>query len=265
MKKPRVNRRLLTTGAIAIVLASVAYLTTIATPQGHLPGPFRPPAAHTAAGSSTTPAPGGAAARAARTPTASTTSTASATPTPSHTLQDMHAWIVQASCTADVLDSPSGSWLLTADHCGASDSIQAAGRTWTVVDDVTTADVSTAGADTEDLRLLRVDGNIEAAVGGGFVVGTAPANGARVSIWGYPSATGELTGCDALPVSVAANGLSVGSCNLPDGTSGSPWYGADGVLRGLTGGPDEGGITDWDSESIRFTDGTVSWIRSVVG
>ncbi|SDB95489.1 hypothetical protein GA0111570_11195 [Raineyella antarctica] len=257
------DRRLLTTVAVAVVLVSVAYVAPIAA-QGHLPSAFRRPPTHTAARASTTPTPGGAAATAASTPAASTP-TASATPTPTRTLKDMHAWIVQASCTADVLDSPSGSWLLTAAHCGASDSVQAAGRTWTVVDEVTTADVDSAGADTEDLRLLRVDGNIEAAVGGGFVVGTAPADGAMVSIWGYPSATGELTGCDALTVSAAADGLSVDSCNLPDGTSGSPWYGADGVLRGLTGGPNEGGTSDWDSESIRFTDGTVSWIRSVVG
>ncbi|QGF23421.1 trypsin-like serine peptidase [Raineyella fluvialis] len=188
----------------------------------------------------------------------------SATTRTSRTVDDMHAWILQGSCTAAVLDTPSGSWLLTATHCATPSSVVAAGRTWTVLDNVSTRWHLGADGDTLDLSLLRVDGNIEAAVGGGFTVGTAPATGEMVSIWGYPTETGELTGCDDLPVTVGPAGLVVDACELPNGTSGSPWYTPDGVLHGVVGGPNEGGTSDWDTESTAFTDETVAWIHRVV-
>ncbi len=233
----RTSRRVIAAGAAGVALAGAAFLVPQAA-GGTAPDP---PVAPTA--------------------TSTATSVARAAPAAA----DPRAWIVETTCTAAVLDTPSGSWLLTAAHCDVPESIEAAGRTWSVVDRVTTRWDLTAGAATQDLALLQVDGDLEAAVGGGFTVGTAPADGSPVSIWGYPTDDNRLTGCDRLPVIVESGGLAVDSCDLPDGTSGSPWYTADGVLHGITGGPDDGGTSDWDSESPRFTDETTAWVGSVVG
>lgn len=235
--------------------AAVAALVTAAVVG--LPSVVRPPQ-HTSAAT-------GHARKAAATSTASRPLARAAvtpTPTPTPSLTAMHSWIVQTSCTADVIDSPDGSWLLTAAHCGQPDSIDAAGRTWQVVDYV----AKPGDLVTNDVALIRVDGDLEKAVGGGFHVGTAPADGSTVSIWGYPSATtGQLTGCDDLTVTIRDGAAEVDSCDLPDGTSGAAWYTADGVLHGVTGGPDEGGASDWGSNTILFTDATVAWVKSVTG
>ncbi|QGF23109.1 trypsin-like serine peptidase [Raineyella fluvialis] len=272
-----IRRRGLAAGAAGVVLVTAAYGLPAAA-HGDLLARFLHPGATSAAAAPalTTPTTPEPTTQEPTTPEPTTQEPTTQEPTTqepttqeptsaSASASDLHARIVQASCTAAVLDSPSGSWLVTAAHCDVPESIEAAGRTWTVIDHVTTDDVTTAGTSTEDLALLRVDGDIEAAVGGGFVVGTAPVDGSAVSIWGYPSATGELIGCDQIAVTVRSNAIAVDDCDLPDGTSGSPWYTADGVLHGVTGGPDDGGTSDWDTESIRFTDDTVAWIRSVVG
>lgn len=238
-----ISRRVIAGGAAGVALAGVAFAVPAVAHAHFLVGLMG---------------------RHAVTPSAAAPTTA-LTARPASTAADLHAWIVRTTCTAAVLDTPSGSWLLTAAHCDTPESIDAAGRTWSVVDRVTPQGDLPAGAATEDLALLQVDGDLEAAVGGGFTVGTAVADGSTVSIRGYPSDSDELTGCDGLPVSVEPGGITADSCDLPDGTSGSPWYTADGVIHGMTGGPDDGGTSDWESESPRFTDETLIWVSSVVG
>lgn len=259
MTRGRTRRRVLATAATGIALACAAYLVP-AVAHAHFLVRLLDPAA---AGTPPAAAP---ASPPADAPTTDTTTSEPrlTTATPGPSLQDMHAWIVPSTCTAEVLDTPSGAWLLTAAHCDTPDALDAAGRTWTVVDRVTPQWKLDPDPATLDLALLQVDGDIEQAVGGGFTVGTAPADGSTVSIWGYPKTTDRLTGCDDLAVTVRSDGAAVESCDLPDGTSGSPWYTADGVVHGVIGGPDDGGTSDWDTESTLFTDETVAWVASVV-
>lgn len=169
-------------------------------------------------------------------------------------------WIVKTNCTADVLNTPSGTWLVTASHCLTENgSIEAAGATFTIVRSVDAADTMPS----VDLGLVQVDGDIASAVGGGFTVGTAPEAGSRVSVYGYPWDEDALTGCDGLQVADHLGYPEVSGCSLPDGVSGGAWFSPDGVLRGVTGGLDEGGTLDDVTYTSPFTPEVVDWIRSV--
>lgn len=172
--------------------------------------------------------------------------------------RDPRDWIVKTDCTAAVLDTPTGDWLVTAAHCGSPNQVTVAGQNWYVVQSVDNPD----GA---DLTAFRVDGNIEGAVGGGFTLGSTPAAGSRVNVWGFAGDSDDLTGCDGVSVSDQQGVPTTGPCTLPDGTSGSPWFTDDGVIHGITGGVDEGGLTDDVSNAVPFDTVTTGWLADITG
>ena len=162
------------------------------------------------------------------------------------------------TCTGSVLHSPKGDLILTAAHCMADgadnwfapafsessesqdfwhiDQIYLDPR-WIAdqdpLADFTVAKVSRAG-----------QGSLEAAVGGGFVLGSAPEVGTDVAVTGYASGVGGGPIECAGQLAARERGYPSLRCGgLVDGTSGAPWLAGDTVV-GITGGLQGGGCQE---------------------
>ena len=157
-------------------------------------------------------------------------------------------------CTGSVLDSPAGDLILTAGHCvpAGPDLAFVAGLSGThapedfwrineVYLDPRWLQFQDPMADFAIARVSRdVGGSVEAQVGAGLRLGTAPKPGDVVTLTGYP------VGVDDGPVSgrttaTPARGFPEADCaHMPDGRSGTPWM-VGSTVAGLIGGLDGGG------------------------
>jgi V8-like Glu-specific endopeptidase len=174
-------------------------------------------------------------------------------------------------CTASVVHSSTGDLILTAAHCLASilkarfvpGFARTAGpsNVWTI-DAVYVDPLWISSRDPAvDYAFARVSrpggGPIEAQVGRGFLLGTAPAPGTRVEVIGYAAGIGGTPiGCQN------STGLTKGYPTFPcsgmvEGTSGSPWINGA-TVTGATGGLQLGGCTPSVSYSAPFTQRTAA-------
>ncbi|MEL4359338.1 MULTISPECIES: hypothetical protein [unclassified Luteococcus] len=110
-----------------------------------------------------------------------------------------------------MLNTRSGSWVITARHCATPRTVSAGRSTWRV-----TRVVNQPGSlVTHDVRLVQVDGNIKRAVGGGFALGVAPRPGTRITVRGFAPRPGDLKGCSGLRISYNHGFPQVDHCYLP--------------------------------------------------
>jgi Trypsin-like peptidase domain len=172
------------------------------------------------------------------------------------------------TCAAAVLHSRPGNLILTAAHClaagpdatfvpGFAGSAGPAGK-WTVnavyLDPRWLANHNPVA----DYAIARVgrDGaaSLEAVVGPGLALGSAPRPGSVVTVTGYPLGTGgEPIGCRSATGVSAAGFPSVRCAGFVDGTSGAPWRSGSAVV-GVIGGLHGGGCQDNVSYSPPFDD-----------
>lgn len=190
------------------------------------------------------------------------------------------------TCTASVLDSPSGDLVLTAAHCIAGTGLGY--RFVPAYDDgaapfgvwrVTGVWVDPAWTDHQDPRadvaVLRVADQTfprgvfvsVQQVTGGERLGTAPPSGTHVTDVAYNS------GIDDSPVSCTTttrvqDGFPAFDCaGYVGGSSGSPWLATDPVtggteVRGVIGGPHQGGCLDSTSYSAPFGGAVAELVRA---
>ena len=174
------------------------------------------------------------------------------------------------TCTGSVLHSAGGGLMLTAAHCLGGDITSTtfvpgfAGNA--APDDVWTVDAvyldqrwiaaKDPHADYAIARVSRAAGeSVEASVGSGLSLGTAPAPGSRISVMGYPAGVGGMPiGCHV------STGITDGYPSLPcagfvDGTSGAPWISGS-TVTGLIGGLDGGGCDEKVSYSAPLDEHT---------
>lgn len=167
------------------------------------------------------------------------------------------------TCTGSVLDSAAGDLILTAAHCMAAgydasfvpgfvesaepqdfwriDQVYLDPR-WVATEDPL--------ADFAIAHVVRDDGaSVEAAVGGGFALGSGPGLGTDVSVTGYAMGVGgDPIGCTARMDALDRGFPSLRCPGLVDGTSGSPWV-AGSTVVGIIGGLEGGGC----EENVSYT------------
>ena len=176
------------------------------------------------------------------------------------------------ACAAAVLHSKTGDLILTAAHC------LAASPDSTFVPGYDGGDPGPAGrwrvgatyldsrwlakhdplADYAIARVARGDASsLEAVVGGGLALGTAPQPRSVVNVTAYPLGTGGPIGCRSA-TGVGPDGYpSVQCAGLTSGTSGAPWISGSAVV-GLIGGLHGGGCDDKVSYSPPFDSGVMT-------
>lgn len=179
------------------------------------------------------------------------------------------------SCTASVVDTPTGNVIVTAAHCVTGTGIGTvfapgydAGATpygsW-IVTGTYVATGWLANQDPQDdyafLTVAPSTTNVATApvqsVVGGVALGLAPVSGATVTITGY------ATGSDDAPILCTTqvtftDGYPSFTCgSYPGGTSGGPWMETTAAgsvqLVGVIGGLNQGGCTNETSYSALFT------------
>ena len=176
--------------------------------------------------------------------------------------QSLHA------CTGSVVHSATGDLVLTAAHCMA-DGIDAsfvpafaktaAPHDYWHIDEVYLDDRWLADQDPlADFAVARVSrdgrGSVEAAVGGGFVLGPRPNVGTDVDVTGYALGVGgDPIGCVARVAELEHGYPSLRCDGLVDGTSGAPWLAGDTEV-GITGGLHGGGCLENVSYAPPFDD-----------
>jgi hypothetical protein len=172
------------------------------------------------------------------------------------------------TCTGSVLHSATGDLILTAAHCMA-DGIDASfvpafaesaepQDFWHI--DAVYLDprwVSTQDP-MADFAVARVSrqggGSVEAAVGGGFTIGSTPQVGTNVVVTGYALGVGGApVGCTAHMTALEHGYPAIRCAGLVDGTSGSPWLSGSTVV-GVTGGLEGGGCEENTSYAPPFDD-----------
>lgn len=169
------------------------------------------------------------------------------------------------TCSGSVLHSTSADLILTAAHCVADgwdttfipgqDDDSSDSDAWqvdAVYLDPRWLDDQDPRADYAILRVSRADGaTLESVVGKGLTLGTAPAEGAVVTVTGYPMGLGGAPiGCQA-PTGVD-DGYPLLECDgMVPGTSGSPWITGT-TVTGVIGGRDGGGCEDDVSYTAPF-------------
>jgi hypothetical protein len=162
------------------------------------------------------------------------------------------------SCTGSVVHSEKGDLIVTAAHCLAQgiDAWFAPGFTETAahqqfwhIDAVYLDPRWVVDQDPlADFAIARVSrdggGSVEAAVGGGFTIGSSPKVGTDVVVTGYALGVGgQPVGCTAHMAALTRGYPSVRCAGLVDGTSGSPWLSGSSVV-GVTGGLEGGGCQE---------------------
>jgi hypothetical protein len=177
---------------------------------------------------------------------------------------------IMHTCTGSVVHSTGGDLVLTAAHCLAGDlpatfvpgfaNVAAPADVWTV--DVVYLDPRWVArqdprADYAIARVSRAEGgSVEAQIGSGLSLGTAPAPGSHVSVTGYPAGVGGTPiGCQA-SIEITDSGYpSLPCAGLGDGTSGAPWVSGS-TVTGVTGGLEAGGCAEDVSYSAPFDEHT---------
>lgn len=170
-------------------------------------------------------------------------------------------------CSGSVLHSQGGDLILTAAHCMSDDADEyfAPGYAesadtddyWhidAVYLDPRWIDHQDPLADFAIARVSRADGaTVEAHVGGGLTLGSAPSAGTDVTVAGYAVGIGgEQLACRAR--TALHRGYPALPCaGLVDGTSGSPWL-VDATVTGVVGGLEGGGCEESVSYSAPFDD-----------
>lgn len=179
------------------------------------------------------------------------------------------------TCTASVVDSPSGNLLLTAAHCvsdtvagmrfvpGYHDGVAPFG-TWIVrkatVDPRWTASQDPA-ADVAFLTVTPAPSNTSRAsvqsIVGASVLAESPKTGKTIVVSGYRADADDPIDCSTL--SYRRGAWPAFDCEgFATGTSGSPWIvdfdplTGTGLVAGIIGGPEAGGATDGTSYSPTF-------------
>jgi V8-like Glu-specific endopeptidase len=182
-------------------------------------------------------------------------------------------------CTASVVDSPAGNLVITAAHC-VSGSRRDAGHivfvpglrdgtrpygVWSVTK-VIVDDAWSSGADPDHdvafLTVARDDGNARIQdLTGANRLGTGRPSGV-VRVIGYPDDRERPIRCQNRTRAYGAGQQRFDCAGYRDGTSGGPFVAAatspygNGVVVGVIGGHDEGGLTPDVSYSIVFSDDT---------
>ena len=167
------------------------------------------------------------------------------------------------TCTGSVLHAGGGDLILTAAHCvaagydasfvpGFADAADPADfwRVDEVYLDPRWVATQDPLADFAIARVSRDDGSsVEAAVGGGFTLGSDPEIGTDVRVTGYPVGVGgDPIGCTGRTSARTQGFPSLRCPGLVDGTSGSPWLSGSTVV-GIVGGLDGGGC----EENVSYT------------
>jgi hypothetical protein len=174
------------------------------------------------------------------------------------------------TCTGSVLHSATGDLVLTAAHCmitGIDASFvpafakSAEPQDYWHIDEVYLDPRWVSDQDPlADFAIARVSreggASVEAAVGGGFALGSSPAAGTDVVVTGYALGVGgDPIGCTAR-MAARERGYPMLRCaGLVDGTSGAPWL-AGLTVVGITGGLEGGGCQENVSYAPPF-DGAV--------
>jgi hypothetical protein len=173
------------------------------------------------------------------------------------------------TCSAAVLDSPSGDLILTAAHClpaGADATFVPGFRDDAAPDDTWHLDAvfldprwvadQDPAADYAIARVSRATGGTpEQQAGGGFVLGRTPGSGAAVTVTGYGMGVGGgPISCHATVAGADDGFPSLPCAGLVAGVSGAPWTTGTAVA-GLVGGLDGGGCDEDLSYSPPFDDG----------
>ena len=180
------------------------------------------------------------------------------------------------SCTASVVDSPSGNLVLTAAHCVTDAGIgsrfvpayrdgNAPYGSWVVRHVVVDKRWATAQDPDDDVAFLVVEpastnatwASVQSVVGANVLV-TSPHVGDQVIVSGYGEGAGDtLVNC--VTAAFLTDGSPTFDCaGFVSGTSGSPWITdfdpltGTGKVAGIIGGPDQGGLTDGTSYSPTF-------------
>jgi hypothetical protein len=176
------------------------------------------------------------------------------------------------TCTGSVVHSAGGDLILTAAHClanGFSTTFVPGFANAAAPSDIWKVDAiyldprwvtdKDPRADYAFARVSRAGGgSVEAQVGSGLTLGTAPSPGSQASVIGYPAGVGGLPiGCLASTGITRSGYPSFPCAGMVDGTSGAPWI-IDSTVRGVIGGLDGGGCTPYVSYSAPFDERTAA-------
>lgn len=180
------------------------------------------------------------------------------------------------TCTASVIDSVAGDLILTAAHCttGIGDGARfvpgyrkgvAPFGAWLVKKIYVDSAWTERQDPNDDVAIISVSpspsnhtsASVEDVVGEN-VLGRAPRIGQMMTVAGYGEGLNDVpTSC--VTTMYVTDGFPSFDCDgFVEGTSGSPWVTdtdretGHGVVRGIIGGPDDGGTSDATSFSPRF-------------
>ncbi|MFJ9518338.1 trypsin-like serine peptidase [Kitasatospora sp. NPDC101801] len=172
-------------------------------------------------------------------------------------------------CTASVVDSPSGTFALTAAHClsSATGVTFAPGYrngsapygTWQVTAVHTSEGWQQDRDPDEDYALLEIapdaGGRTVQATVGGNPIGFGASPTATARLYGYPSRSDAPILCTAPTTAQSAHQRRIDCPDFPGGTSGGPFVEAGtGHVIGVIGGYQEGGDTEDISYAATFGD-----------
>ncbi|MDA8285183.1 MAG: trypsin-like serine protease [Actinomycetota bacterium] len=177
-------------------------------------------------------------------------------------------------CTASVVDSPKQNLLLTAAHCVAGraaalsfipgyDRGRAPFGRWQVVAAFAAPEWLDGQDPEDDAVFLQVAPRVINGrtvqiqqLTGGYVLGSAPPNGTRVTVVGYASGKNDQPIRCVAPVYHYAGYPAFDCDGFVGGTSGSPWLtvqtGKTDVVHGVIGGLNQGGCSPNTSYSAPF-------------
>jgi V8-like Glu-specific endopeptidase len=177
-------------------------------------------------------------------------------------------------CSASVVDSPSGDLVLTAAHCVSGHQQgpivfvpgyangQAPYGIWTVTKVIVDHSWQSAADPDDDFAFLvvRQAGSTTSVqdLTGAESVGINEPAGDLVTVMGYPSDLSTPISCDNDAVAYSATQLEFDCNGYTDGTSGGPFLlnamgsGGAGVVIGVIGGYEQGGLTPSVSYAARF-------------
>jgi V8-like Glu-specific endopeptidase len=177
-------------------------------------------------------------------------------------------------CSASVVDSPSGDLVLTAAHCVSGHQQgpiafvpgyangQAPYGIWTVTKVIVDHNWQSAADPDDDFAFLVVrqagsTASVQDLTGAESVGINEPA-GDLVTVMGYPSDLSTPISCDNDAVAYSATQLEFDCNGYTDGTSGGPFLlnamgsGGAGIVIGVIGGYEQGGLTPSVSYAARF-------------
>ena len=177
-------------------------------------------------------------------------------------------------CSASVVDSPSGDLVLTAAHCMAGRSGspvvfvpgyshgKAPFGIWTVTRVIADSSWQSAADPDDDFAFLAVGRAGSSArlqdLTGAEAVGVEVPAGQVVTVTGYPSDLDQPISCAGNAISFSSTQLEFACDGYTDGTSGAPFLagvlspGGPGLVIGVIGGYEQGGLTPSVSYAARF-------------